>query len=583
MKSKLWVFMFLLILPSLLAEPLIEEEIETVLQQEEAVSVIVVLEDVQKNEVKSIQQEVLNNLNENTESLGILPEHLGIMPEFEVENKYSLINGFSGEITQEGLDKLKEDERVKNIFINEEKHIFLDSSVPIINAPKVWNLSYNGIAIDGSGETVCMVDTGVNYNHSALGSGLGNKVLGGYDFVNDDNDPLDDHGHGTHVSGIVGSTDSTYRGVAPGAKILSMKVCNAAGSCSDADVLAGIERCIQNSSAYNVSVISISLGGGQFDNYCDGSINSQYSLLINEAVKKNISVVVATGNTDSIYTNPTAGIAAPACVQNSTKVTATNDNDQIPSFAFRHSAFPEIIAAPGVSITSTVGSSFAALSGTSMSTPHISGAFALLQQFNKLHKGSMLTPAQLEQSIRNTGVLIDDSAGSGISYSRADVLSALYNLDNVAPQITFISPSQNVTISNGKVIINISSNEPLNSAILQLNNVNYSMNSAGNSYSAEFSNLLSNDYNYLIYSTDLANNSAVSESRQFTFDGTPIINLYLPLNNSHYNSHIQLNVTASDLNNLSSVEYEYYLVDNDTLKYKVEYDDLSEPIFFLTD
>ena len=107
MKLRLLAILFILIIPGLLAEPMIDEEVENALLQEEAVSVIVVLEDVQKKEVKSIQQEVLNNLNENTESLGILPEHLGIMPEFKIENEYSLINGFSGAITEEGLNQLK--------------------------------------------------------------------------------------------------------------------------------------------------------------------------------------------------------------------------------------------------------------------------------------------------------------------------------------------------------------------------------------------------------------------------------------------------------------------------------------------
>ena len=363
-----------------------------------------------------------------------------------------------------------------------------------------------------------MVDDGVNYNHPALGRGLGNKVVGGYNFINNTDDPLDDHGHGTHVSGIVASADSTYKGVAPGAKILSMKVCNAAGVCTDSNVLAGIERCIQNSSFYNVSVISISLGGGHFNDYCDNSINTQYSFLVNEAVKRNISVVLASGNTDGTYPNPIAGIAAPACVKNATKVTAIDDNDQIPGFAFRNSNFSEIIAAPGVSITSTVFSSFATLSGTSMSTPHISGAFALLQQFNKLHKGFMLTPAELEEAVRNTGVSIDDSSGSGINYHSPDLLSDLLSLDNVAPQVSFISPAfAGTTYFNEIVVINLSSNEPLSSSIIQANNTNFSMNAQDNLFYAEFNNLASGNYTFLIYATDLANNTAISSSH-FYFD-----------------------------------------------------------------
>ena len=146
-------------------------------------------------------------------------------------------------------------------------------------------------------QTVCVIDTGIDYNHTGLGGGFGNKVIAGQDFANNDSDPMDDNGHGTHVAGIIASSDSAYRGVAPDAKLAAMKVCNAGGSCEDADVLAGFDWCIDNAEAYNISVISISLGGGSYTSYCDETLDfAAYSQAIANAAGKNISVVAATGN-----------------------------------------------------------------------------------------------------------------------------------------------------------------------------------------------------------------------------------------------------------------------------------------------
>ena len=86
------------------------------------------------------------------------------------------------------------------------------------------------------------------------------KVIGGYDFVNNDADPMDGHSHGTHVAGIVASTHPTYRGVAPDAKLLAVKVCNDTGSCPTSDIIAGIDWCIDNKDTYNITILTMSVG-----------------------------------------------------------------------------------------------------------------------------------------------------------------------------------------------------------------------------------------------------------------------------------------------------------------------------------
>src|SRR3989338_10689466 len=132
--------------------------------------------------------------------------------EFKKKNDFGALNGYSGKISKKGLSKLLNDPRVSIIKMDKPVHISLSESAPLINATQAWLLQMNGTNITGRGETVCVIDTGIDYNHTALGGGWGNRVLSGYDFVNNDIDPMDDHGHGTHVAGIIASSNDTYRG-----------------------------------------------------------------------------------------------------------------------------------------------------------------------------------------------------------------------------------------------------------------------------------------------------------------------------------------------------------------------------------
>src|SRR3989344_4593696 len=169
----------------------------------EEVSVIVLLkedrsvseEEQQQEAIKEQQQQVLEELN--------LEDHKTLLgftekKEFELKYRYENLNALAGEVTEDGLEKLRNDPHVDAIIVNKARQLFLSGSVPIVNADDTWNVVVNGYNITGAGETVCVVDTGVDYNHAAL---LSNYVAG-YDFYNNDSDPMDDQGHGTHVAGI---------------------------------------------------------------------------------------------------------------------------------------------------------------------------------------------------------------------------------------------------------------------------------------------------------------------------------------------------------------------------------------------
>ena len=157
------------------------------------------------------QKEGFSVSNENTENL-----------DFKLKHKYSVVNGFAGKVTRQGLEKLRNDPNVEKIYFDELMSIALDVSIPKINTTRTWGLIYNNTNITGKYVTVCVIDTGIDYTHPNLGdctssaflAGNCNKVMSGYDYVNDDNNPIDDQGHGTHVAGIAASNHTTYSGVA---------------------------------------------------------------------------------------------------------------------------------------------------------------------------------------------------------------------------------------------------------------------------------------------------------------------------------------------------------------------------------
>jgi hypothetical protein len=189
--------------------------------------------------------------------------------EFRVESASELSPVFSGYMSKEGLEKLKNNPLVTRIEKVKKTYASLDDSASLINATRVWNdLNYTG-----EGITVCVVDTGINYTHPGLGGcsptnnisdGSCWKVIGGYDFRNNDSDPVDDNGHGTNVAGIVASTDETYKGIANNSKLTAVKVLDQNGNGNTNDLKDGIEWCRINADTYNISIITISVNHDAF-------------------------------------------------------------------------------------------------------------------------------------------------------------------------------------------------------------------------------------------------------------------------------------------------------------------------------
>ncbi|HLD72012.1 MAG TPA: S8 family serine peptidase [Candidatus Nanoarchaeia archaeon] len=474
---------------------------------------------------------------------------------FELERTYSSINAFAGNISAEGLEQLKSDPRVERIDYDYPIVPSLDASIPLINANDVWNLSVGGYNITGTGETICVIDTGVDYTHPVWGScnssmvidGTCARVVGGYDYFDNDGDPRDYHSHGTHVAGIAASNDSTYRGVAPGAKIVALKVFNdAASSGSTSAAISAIDWCVSNSTKFNISVITMSIGvtdgsGAEipYNVTCDAS--DSLAQKASWAASQGIFVDASSGNNKGL-----GGITAPACGENVTSVGSVDDSDSISGY---NTAPILSLLAPGSSIISTVlSSSFGTKSGTSMAAPHVAGAAALVLEYNRRAYGMNLTAFAVRDKLRRTGTLIQDSRNS-IYYPRIDLLKAIQPFINY----TASSPANATTISTTSATINITSDVNLSSAILEWHyvngtNFNYSMTAINTTnYQQTISSLAGGNHTYLVYGNDTVNTFGTSILRTIIVDSTPpTITFNNPLNGSYKKQYFNLNISLSN-------------------------------------
>ncbi|MGD2250710.1 MAG: S8 family serine peptidase [Candidatus Methanofastidiosia archaeon] len=283
------------------------------------------------------------------------------------------------------VSKIKALSQVASIeFVEAEgvAHITLCDSIPLINADDVWAMGY-----DGTGTSVCIIDTGIDANHCDFPAG---KVVAWADYVGTGSTPYDDHGHGTHCSSIATGEDPC-KGVAPGADLMGAKVCDSGGSCPDTAIIKGIDFGV----AQGADVESMSLGGP------GGDGTSALAQEANWAVDQGVVVVCAAGNDYNCCTINTPGDATKVIT-----VGASDKSDALASFSSRgpttdNRTKPDIVA-PGVSIyAARAGTtcSDTSMSGTSMATPHIAGVAALMLDAN----GSA-TPLQVKNCMGATAI-----------------------------------------------------------------------------------------------------------------------------------------------------------------------------------
>ena len=166
-----------------------------------------------------------------------------------------------------GVARLRALPGVAAVYPDAAMHASVDVDVSLIGAPQVWATSDpSGRPDQGTGETVAVIDTGIDYTHPDLGGGFGDgfKVVGGYDFANGDDDPRDDNGHGTHVAGIIAGDPATAdgrTGVAPKANLTAYKVFDSSGFGAESTVIAGLEAAVSVDNPHRADVVNMSLSG----------------------------------------------------------------------------------------------------------------------------------------------------------------------------------------------------------------------------------------------------------------------------------------------------------------------------------
>ncbi|MCI0491877.1 MAG: S8 family serine peptidase, partial [Planctomycetes bacterium] len=270
----------------------------------------------------------------------------------------------------------------------------------------------------GLGQTVAVIDSGIAWDHFALGGGLGPdyRVVGGWDFTEEnDADPYDDGtagSHGTHVAGIIGGDPNganNHYGVAPGVDLVGLRVFNDAGNGYFSWVERALEWVHTNRDSFENPITAINLSIGSTWN--STTVPSWSSLEDNFSQLKadGIFISVSAGNSFSSYNTP--GLSYPAASPYVVPVMSVEDTGTMSAFSQRHTT---AIAAPGRTIMSTVpdyvgnhngaADDFASKSGTSMAAPYVAGASVLIREAMQFVGYANVTQQTIYDHMRATAV-----------------------------------------------------------------------------------------------------------------------------------------------------------------------------------
>ena len=405
--------------------------------------------------------------------------------EVQAVKPFWAFNGFACMATDEAIKQLESRRDVAYIY-HDERHLMLpekseakpvDSKdiawhVDKVNAPAVWN--YNGsTGYNGNGVIVAVVDSGVDYTHvdiaGSMWDGGSDYPHHGFDICNNDNDPMDDYCHGTHVAGIIAGQGNagTQTGIAPGAKIMAIKVLDDTGYGSDADLISAIQFAMN----HGADIINLSLGDPEmgpsaiyrdlFNTVKDAGLvasvaagnvgDTQYSYPVPFNVEcpgncpppwlhpdqKNLisggtSGVICVGATDSNDAHCSFSSVGPVTWADGPNVGDYNDYPYQNGDASQPGLIRPDISAPGANVTSLnyqTGTGYVAYDGTSMATPCVSAVLALLLQADP-----ELTPADLDSIIELTAANAGNTVKNNITGSgRIDALAAINALFHHGP------------------------------------------------------------------------------------------------------------------------------------------------------
>ena len=279
----------------------------------------------------------------------------------KVKHEFSIINGVAAELPENAIEAISKNKDV--LYIQPDIEVFAHDQEITWGVQKVNALAVH-TSTKGAGVKIAILDSGIDYTHPDLDD----NYQGGFDFVNYDNDPMDDYGHGTKVAGIIAAEDNNFGilGVAPEASIYGVKVLSSGGSGSTSNVIRGIEWAVEN----DMDIISMSLGGT--------SGYYAYETAINNAYNSGVLLIASAGNYGSTATD---NVAYPAKYNSVIAVSAIYENNNLCSFS---SVGPAVeLTAPGYRLkTTAIGGNYNFFSGTSAAAPFVSGVAALTMAQN---------------------------------------------------------------------------------------------------------------------------------------------------------------------------------------------------------
>ncbi len=305
--------------------------------------------------------------------------------------------------------------------------VLLNNTVSIVGAADAWAMGYTG-----QGWYVAVLDTGIRSSHEFFagktvveacfasgedGAGPAGDCPNGLTSQTGSGSAVhypssyDGYDHGTHVAGIAAGDNGTLKGVAPDANLIAVKIFSkfSAEECGgdpcvmtwDSDQVAGLDYVYSLRSTYSIASANMSLGGGGFSAACDGD---PQKTAIDNLRAAGIATCIATGNDGYC-----GFISSPACISTCVSVGAVTDSDEETYFNNWHPTLQRLFA-PGYAVNSSTGASdtsYASWNGTSMATPHVAGAWALLKQ--AVPAGSV---TDLLAALESTGVSVETGCSS---------------------------------------------------------------------------------------------------------------------------------------------------------------------------
>ena len=326
-----------------------------------------------------------------------------------------IIHGFAGSLSTDLVYRLSTNPDIEFISFDSHVYTLLDIAPPSMNVDFPHRQGYFGEDI-----TIALIDTGVSPHNDLVRAK--NRIIGFKDLVNNKSKPYDDNGHGTHVAGILAgdgySSQGKYAGVAPRSNIVAIKALDENGGGTSSDIIEALSYVIEKKDELNIKIVNLSLGT------IPSSSQSKDPLCraVEKVIKNDIIVVAAAGNNGPNKES----ILSPGMSSQVITVGAADDkrtidpsDDTIAVFSSRGPTLdglvkPDLVA-PGVNIQSLSNAkldSYSSLSGTSMSTPLVTGSVALL-----LNKYGKLSQEEVKKRLIDSCYDLKDkeiSQGAGV-------------------------------------------------------------------------------------------------------------------------------------------------------------------------